>query len=215
MRNGAMLKRYLPLLYLMVIVSILGYAMFTRPEPEIITPIADVPDFGMAFPDNYRETFIRYLVVDRIDDTVRHIYAHPDAIAAVEAGADLPYGTQIIIETWDAQRDVFGIARRDGAGHLIPATMRPNLHMMEKRANWTTDQLPSPVGVIDWNFASFDVNTMLPSIENRNDCLTCHDGGAFRRDFVFSRSIIEAFINADHVEQYFFCSLPNRGNCIR
>lgn len=215
-RNDAMLKKYLPLLYITIIVSILAYAMFTRPEPEIITPVASVPDFGMVFPENYQETFVRYLVVDRIDNTVRHVYADPDAIEAVEAGEELPYGTQIIIETWDAQRDVFGVVRRDRNGHFIPATMRPNLHIMEKQPDWTTTQLPSPVGVIDWNFASFDVNTMLPSTENRNDCLTCHDGGAFRRDFVFSRSLIEAFINAGAEDsRYIFCSLPERGNCIR
>lgn len=211
-----MMKKFLPVIYIGIIALVLLFAAMTRSEPEIVLPLADVPnDFGMSLPENYREDFVLYLVVDRIDNTVRHIYAHPDAISAIEADEELPFGTQIIIETWDAERDVFGRLRRDDQSHLIAGEMRPNIHIMEKRDDWTVEQLPSPVGVIDWNFASFDAETMMPSTENRNDCMTCHDGGAFRRDFVFSRRIIENFINSGDEVQYLFCRLPERGNCIR
>ncbi len=193
---------------------VLAFSAINRPEPEIVTPLVDVPDFGMTFPETYREDYVLYLVVDRVDDTIRNVYASPDVIEAIEAGEPIPYGAQIVIETWDAQRDLFGNVQRDNQRHFVQGTMRPNVHVMEKQPDWTTEQLPSPVGVIDWNFGSFDAETMRPSDENRNDCLTCHDGGAFRRDFVFSRSIIEAFVDRDRV-QYLYCSLPRRGNCIR
>lgn len=208
------MKKFLPLIYIGILVLVLAFATMTRPEPEIITPPVDVPDFGMVFPATYQDDFVLYLVVDRVDLTVRNIYAHPDAISAIEAGEELPFGTQIVIETWDALRDVFGNVQRDSAGHFIKGEMRPNVHVMEKRFDWTVEDLPSPIGVIDWNFGSFDSETMRPSDENRNDCLTCHDGGAFRRDFVFSRSILSDFTENDDV-QYLFCSLPRRGNCIR
>lgn len=212
--NRSILKKFLPLIYIGILVLVLAFAMMTRPEPEIVTPPVDVPDFGMVFPENYRDDFVLYLVVDRVDLTVRNIYAHPDAISAIEAGEELPFGTQIVIETWDALRDVFGNVQRDSEGHFIEGEMRPNVHVMEKRIDWTVEDLPSPIGVIDWNFGSFDSETTRPSDENRNDCLTCHDGGAFRRDFVFSRSILSDFTENNDL-QYLFCSLPRRGNCIR
>lgn len=207
-------KRLLPLLYAGIVILVLVFTAITRPEPEIVTPVATVPDFGMNFPENYRDDFILYLVVDRVDDTVRHVYAHPAVIEAVASGQELPYGSQIVIETWDAEKDIFGNARRDNDSHFIPGIMRPNIHVMEKQADWTNEQLPSPVGRIDWNFASFDAETHIPSTENRNDCLTCHDGGAFRQDFVFSRSIIESYVEND-TTRYLYCNRPRRGNCIR
>ncbi|GAB5494198.1 MAG: hypothetical protein Phog2KO_44130 [Phototrophicaceae bacterium] len=213
--NQGMMKKYLPLIYIGIIVLFLFFASLTRSEPEVVLPVATVADFGMSLPENYREDFILYLVVDRVDHTVRHIYADPSALEAIEADEELPYGTQIIIETWDAQRDFFGNLQYDSDGHLVAGEMRPNIHMMEKRIDWTNEQLASPIGVIDWNFGSFDSVTMLASTENRNDCLTCHDGGAFRRDFVFSRQVIEDFVNDESEVQYLYCSLPERGNCIR
>lgn len=212
--NRTTLKKFLPFIYVGIIALVLVSTAMTRPEPEIITPVADVPDFGMTFPENYRDEFVLYLVVDRIDLTVRNVFAHPDAVAAITAGEELPFGTQIVIETWDAHTNFTGNARLDSEGHFIPDVMRPNVHVMEKRATWTVEDLPSPVGVIDWNFGSFDAGTMRPSDENRNDCLTCHDGGAFRRDFVFSRTILESFTQNNDV-QYLFCNRPRRGNCIR
>lgn len=209
-------KKFLPLIYIGIIGAVLFFAAMTRSEPEIVLPLADVPaDFGMSLPENYREDFVLYLTVDRIDDTVRHIYAHPSAIDAIEADEELPFGTQIIIETWDAERDFLGNVRRDAEGHFIAGEMQANIHMMEKQDDWTIEQLPSPIGVIDWNFGSFDSTTRMPSTENRNDCMTCHDGGAFRRDFVFSRQVIETFVNTGEETQYLYCSLPRRGNCIR
>jgi hypothetical protein len=211
LRNGHMLKKFLPLLYIGLIVLVLAFTAMTRSEPEIVTPLSAVPDFGMQFPENYREEFVLYLVVERIDQTVRNVYIHPDAIAALQANEELPYGTQIVIETWDARPDYgnFVADRR-----YVPQALRPNIHVMEKRENWTVQDLPSPVGVIDWNFGSFDRETFLPSSENRNDCLTCHDGGAFRRDFVFSHIFIDAFVASGDI-QYLYCSLPERANCIR
>lgn len=209
-----MFKKFLALIYVGLLVIILVFASMTRSEPEIVAVPVDIPDFGMTFPENYREDFVLYLVIDRVDDTVRHIFASPGAINAVENGEELPFGTQIVIETWDAERDIFGNLKRDSEGHLVAGQLRPNIHVMEKQPDWTVQQLPSPVGVIDWNFGSFDSESYRPSAENRNDCLTCHDGGAFRRDFVFSRSLIENFVLAGEV-QYLYCRLPERGNCIR
>ncbi|MGJ3239352.1 MAG: cytochrome P460 family protein [Anaerolineae bacterium] len=204
----------MPILYAALAFAILTISAWSRSEPSIIAPVSAVPDFGMVFPADYRDAFTLYLVVDRVDATVRHIYAHPDAVRAARDGDSLPDGAQFVIETWDASRDWLGNIRRDADGRFITADMHPNVHVMEKRDDWTTDQLPSPIGVIDWNFGSFDARTLQPSDENRNDCLTCHDGGAFRRDFIFSQRLLNQYAQTD-TTQYLYCHLPRRGNCIR
>jgi len=211
-----MMKKFLPIFYIGLVLLVLIFTAMTRPEPEIVHPVTgDVPHFGMDFPENYREDFVLYLVVDRPDLTVRHIFAAPEVVEALANGDPIPFGAQMVIETFDAQTDFLGNPQRDNQGHYRAGVMRPNVHVMEKRPNWTIEQLPSPVGVIDWNFASFDATTMLPSVENRNDCMTCHDSGAFRRDFVFSRSLLVAYVEAGFETQYLFCSRSGRGNCIR
>ncbi|MCB9460851.1 MAG: cytochrome P460 family protein [Anaerolineaceae bacterium] len=205
-----MMKKYLPLIYAGLVIGLLMLAAATQqPKPAP----ASVPNFGMTLPDNYRDEFSLYLVVDRPDRTVRFVYAAPDVVEAVQAGEEIPYGARLIIETYDAQTDLVGNVLRDSTGHLIAGTMQPNIHMIEKRDDWTVQQLPTPIGVIDWNFGSFDAQSYLPSTENRNDCLTCHDNGAFRRDFVFSRPLLEDFVSEGEV-QYLYCRFPGRGNCI-
>lgn len=211
---GTMMKKYLPVFYIVVLLAFLAFAAINRPEPEIVAELAPVADFGMTLPENYREEFELYLVVDRPDETVRHLYAAPWVVDALDAGENVPFGAQVIIETWDAETDIFGNLRRDNRGRLLAGEMQPNIHMMEKQDDWTIEELPSPVGVIDWNFGSFDAETMLPSTENRNDCMTCHDGGAFRRDFLFSRPLLQDYVEENDV-QYLFCSLSGRSNCIR
>jgi hypothetical protein len=208
----AMMKRFFPLIYLGLIAAVLMIAVLNRkPAPEIQEVGAPVP---MAIPHSYRDTFSLYLVVDRPDATVRHVYAHPDTVAAFRAGEAIPYGSQIVIEAYHAETDAFGTIRRDENGHYIAGEMFPQIHMMEKREDWTVEDLPSPVGVIDWNFASFNTDSYLPSTENRNDCMTCHDASAFRRDFLFSRVYLEAYADTTQI-QYLYCNLPERANCIR
>jgi hypothetical protein len=206
------MKRFFPLLYLILIVAVLFIAAMNRRQPAEIAAVGEpVP---MSVPANYRQTFALYLVVDRPDGVVRFVYAHPDTITALQAGEAIPYGSQFIIEAYHAQRDIFGNIMRDENGRYLAGEMFPQIHMMEKRDNWTVEDLPSPVGVIDWNFASFNSDSYLSSTENRNDCLACHDSAAFRRDLVFSRTYLEAYAETGEV-QYLYCNLPERANCIR
>ena len=153
------------------------------------------------------------MIVDRPDETVRLLYIRSDVLETLEAGQALPFGTQVVIETYHAQTDSDGNLLHDENGHLIAGEMFPNVHMMEKRNDWTLEELPSPVGVIEWNFGSFDAKTGLASDENRNDCLTCHDSAAFRRDLIFSRALLDRYRDTGDIF-YLYCNRINRGNCI-
>jgi cytochrome P460 len=206
-----MTKRFLPLFYMAILVAVLAFAALNQIVPS--EQIIFVPTGNMTLPPNYENDFTRYMVIDRIDATVRFLYVRPDVLANIESGEPLPFGAQIIIETYQAQTDSQGNVLRDENGRLIAGEMFPNVHMMEKRDDWTVEQLPSPVGAIDWNFVSFVGETGLRSDENRNDCMACHDSGAFRRDLIFSRPVLDRFKLTDDL-QYLFCNRPERGNCI-
>ncbi|MCA9894182.1 MAG: hypothetical protein KC615_14430, partial [Anaerolineae bacterium] len=100
-----MMKKYLPLIYAGLVIGLLMLAAATQqPKPAP----ASVPNFGMTLPDNYRDEFALYLVVDRPDRTVRFVYAAPDVVEAVQAGEEIPYGARLIIETYDDQTDLGG-----------------------------------------------------------------------------------------------------------
>lgn len=208
-----MMKKYLPLAYILMLILVLLFAAMNRGELPARSDSTYVLTGAMRLPANYREHFTLYMTVDRPDATVRLLYIRSDVLENLDPTASLPYGTQIIIETYHARTDSQGNLLHDDNGHLLAGEMFPNIHMMEKRNNWTIEELPSPVGIIDWNFASFVAETSLPSDENRNDCLTCHDTNAFRRDLTFSRSLIDRFKATDEI-QYLFCNRNNRGNCI-
>jgi hypothetical protein len=206
-----MMKQYLPLLYIALLIGVLAFAAMNRRVPS--EQAISISVERLRLPENYREAFELYMIVDRPDATVRFLYLRPDALLNLQAGDPLPFGTQFIIETYHAQTDAQGNLLHDTDGHLIAGDMLPNIHMMEKRADWTIEELPSPIGVIDWNFASFVAETALASDENRNDCLTCHDSAAFQRDLIFSRHVVDQYNRTDE-PQYLFCNRINRGNCI-
>ena len=209
-----MTKKILPLIYIAILLFVLAFAAMNQVElPTERVETVYIPEARLQLPENYQETFEVYMVVDRPDATVRFLYIRPDVLENLDTGEPFPFGAQIIIETYHAQTDSAGNLLEDAEGHFIAGEMFPNVHMMEKRDDWTIEELPSPVGVIDWNFASFDAQTMRASDENRNDCLTCHDAAAFRRDLTFSRHLIDQYLATGEV-QYLFCNRINRGNCI-
>lgn len=195
--------RRLLLLYVLVLSGVLltaGVVARTQPEPDPIPPRTG----QIILPDNYRETFVRYLTVDRSDDLTRDLYIHPDILTQLERGEPLPEGTQIVIEayrgTWQGDR-------------LVKQDIEPFIHVAEKRSNWSLTELPVSSHVGDWNFASFESDTRQPSTENLTDCFNCHDDAAsITQDFVFSRRAIDQFaLTGDPLYQ--FCPRPDRIRC--
>src|SRR5690349_13134836 len=45
---------------------------------------------GVTVPTNYRDTFIRYATVERVDGTIRDIYINPEALPHLDIGGALP-----------------------------------------------------------------------------------------------------------------------------
>lgn len=201
-------RNILPFVYgsVLLLVLILA-ASLSQPEAPQEPPRETL----MALPTNYQENFIHYATVDRVDEVTRRLYISPDALDQLELGEPLPDGARLVIEVYDVRRNLGGGLQSDANGHLIPTQLAGNIHMAEKRSTWQLQDLATSSRVGDWNFASFDQDTFVSTSENVNDCFTCHDT-ASRRDFVFSRPILDNYLRTGEV-QHLYCNRPARAAC--
>lgn len=199
----------------LILLALVAYSGLNRP-PETAPaapPTATYPPGRepMILPSNYRQTFPQYAQVDRSDAVTRRLYISPSALEAIRSGEDFPDYTQLIIEAYDASRDVLGSLLRDDAGFLVPGSLRPQIHIAEKRSTWFIEDLASSSHVGNWNFAAFDRETGLPTGEIRADCFSCHDG-ADESGFTFTRAEIEQYAETGEI-QYRYCARPERLPC--
>jgi hypothetical protein len=195
------------LIYGIGLLAVLALAIISRPVPLPPTVALTGP---MTLPADYRTSFIQYAVVDRPDGVTRTLYISPESYAALQSGAPLPNETRIVIEAFE------GTPGENG--RLVAGEMVPFIHMAEKRESWQLDELHTSAKVGDWNFASFESETGVPSdpnilSENLNDCFTCHDSSASAtRDFIFTRRTIDVFASTK-TSQYIVCNQPERIPC--
>lgn len=205
-----MKKLLYPVIYTLGLVVVLVFGALTR-EPD---PPPLVRTGAMTLPVDYQETFVHYMTVDRSDNTVRKLYIHPEALDLFQRDGVLPDGTQLIIEAFHAQVDDAGDPVQDENGRLIPGEMFSNIHMSEKRSTWTRADLATAGTDVDWNFAAFKADGSVAPEDNRNDCFTCHDAFAFRRDFTVSRQVIQQFLSSGRDVRYQFCPRAGRASCL-
>ena len=212
-----------PILFSLLALALLGlvvYAGLNRPpEPDPTpAPVAILPTVTyppgrepMVLPENYRENLIQYAQVDRSDGVTRKLYISPAALEAARAGEDLPDYTQLVIEAYDAARDVFGNVQRDDNGFLVPGALQPEIHIAEKRSTWFIEDLASSSHVGNWNFAAFYFDSGARTDEILSDCFSCHDG-TDQTGFTFTTAQIRRYAETGDV-QYRTCALPGRNPC--
>lgn len=197
------------LVYGIGVLAVLAMAIASRPAPSPVPSTVSLTG-PMTLPTDYRSSFIEYAVVDRPDGITRTLYISPESFAALQRGEPLPNGTRIVIEAF--------AGTPNDQGQLVAGDMIPFIHMAEKRESWRLDELHTSAKVGDWNFASFESDTGVPSDpntpgENLNDCFTCHDSNASpTRDFIFTRRDIDLFANTK-TPQYILCNQPERIPC--
>lgn len=166
---------------------------------------------GVSYPENFRDTFVRYATIDRIDGTVRDIYISPDALDNLSGRGALPDGSVILVDAYYAQHDADGELLFDEVGHLIKGEPFEMFHVLEKRADWQPEAFVSDARVGNWNFGSFETHTGKPFDENLTGCFHCHNPAA-QTDFVYSLPLLARFLLSNEV-QYFYCDLPDRLAC--
>ncbi|MGB1285510.1 MAG: cytochrome P460 family protein [Aggregatilineales bacterium] len=193
--------------YMAILVLVLSVsAVISATQPIYKTPLDNPVSNGISLPLDYRENFIKYATVDRVDNLTRDIFIDPAVLPLIEAGVELPLGTKIVIEAFNASGST-------PDGHFTQGHQEPFIHVAEKRDGWSLEDLPVSSHVGDWNFASFTADSLRPSNENLNDCFTCHDDSASTRlDFTFSRAMIDTYLRTEET-QFDYCNRPDRLRC--
>jgi hypothetical protein len=137
------------------------------PHAKIAQQIAFPRDFG-----------VRYATVaSDPSDSVRDLYASPAALDAVRAGKPLPYGTVLVRNLYDVERDAAGVPVKDTNGMPVKAKLQFTT-VMEKQPGWSE----FPAG--EWKFRSFAPDGT-PSADSAARCFACHTK-VRDQDFVFS-----------------------------
>jgi cytochrome c553 len=128
---------------------------------------------GVAFPENYQSTFVRYHTINfPATRQVRYYYANPAALQAARDGKDLPNGAYLFAEVYSAKLDADKkpIMGADGffvADQLIFYTA------MARDAGWGKD-IPDMLRNEEWNYAVFTLAKQQRPGVNQAECLACH-----------------------------------------
>jgi hypothetical protein len=153
------------------IVTLSGYAM-AGPE-------------RVSLPQNYRDSLIRYLEVDRPDrKIVRFMYVNPEASAVARPGENLPEGTVLIMEDRAAELDASGAPKRTVDGRMVATDKVLTLFVMEKRKGWGADY-PADKRNGDWDYATFNGDGTRRADAKHDGCFACHKNRS-QRDFTFT-----------------------------
>jgi hypothetical protein len=211
-----------PILFALLALALAGLVIFSalRREPTPSRAAAQAQALQsttyppgrepMVLPADYRDTFALYAAIDRPDSITRRIYISLEAVDAVRAGTRLPERTQIVVEAYNAARDEDGHLLRDEDGYLIPADLKPEIHIAELRSTWEIEDLAASSHVGGLNFASFE-SSGARTDELLSECFSCHDATA-NRGFLFTSAQLRRYATTGET-QYTYCSLPARIPC--
>lgn len=166
--------------------GLLGWSLAAKPNPMI------------PFPQNHRQTLVRYAVVDRIDNKSRDLYISPIGLEALRSGLPLPVGTTLAIET-------FSGVGLDDKGRLSRTKEENQLHVITK--------LQPGEGLRFWGFGAYTLDGKPEPvvIEMPGNCLACHQE-AVKTDLIISMDLLKQFVATGQV-QYSRCNLSGRQLC--
>jgi len=135
--------------------------------------LPNVAKSGVAFPENYKNTFTKYHTINFLATRqVRYYYANPTAIQAAKEGKNLPNGSVLFAEVYSAKLDdeKKPVTGPDGffvADKLVAYTA------MEREAGWGKD-IPDMLRNEDWNYAVFTLEKQHRPGVNQAECFACH-----------------------------------------
>ena len=116
------------------------WGMCTFPNPGFTEPLAVTEQYGAPF--------VVYAQVDRSDGTYRRMLTSPEVLDEIQAGAPLPDGTRVLMETYYA-----------------PGELSTVFHKQKVDGRWEYGSFYGP-GVVDL------------STRPQASCLSCHSGAA-------------------------------------
>ncbi len=153
------------------------------------TPPAPTED-RVGFPEGYQGWPLLY-VLDRPDNRqIRTVYAN-EVASGVSDGkqGDYPYGSVVVMETWNALRSAAGDAILDANGRFQkdPAAT-PTIFVMRKGRGFGEAYGPNRTG--EWEYVSYTPARAIATPPSGSfTCATCHLQAGPAKDFVFRASL--------------------------
>lgn len=141
-------------------------------------PLPNIANSQVAFPEGYRESFVRYLTQNEVSrnvpavNQVRYYYANPVATAAARAGKPLPDGSILLVEVHAARLDTEGKPVVGADGFFVPDKL-VQYNAMARDAGWGND-IPEMLRNENWNYAVFSTDKQRRRGVNQAECLACH-----------------------------------------
>jgi len=135
--------------------------------------LPNVTSTRVSFPEGYKESFAKYLVINfPATRQVRHYYANQAAVAAAKAGKPLPDGSVLLAEVYAAKVGADDKPVMGGDGFFV-ADKLVAYTAMARDAGWGKD-IPDMLRNGDWNYAVFTTDKKHRPGVNQAECLACH-----------------------------------------
>ncbi len=135
----------------------------------------------VAFPEGYKETFVRYDTINfPAAKQVRFFYANKAAVQAAKAGKPLPEGSYLFAEVYTAKLDADKNPVKGADGFFVPEKLLAYT-AMQSGAGWGSD-FPGMLRNGNWNYAVFSTEKQQRPGVNQAECLACHkplDGASY------------------------------------
>lgn len=143
-----------------------------------------VSEEPVNLPKNYRETFVEYLSLDRVQnpDQFIRLFANKTAMLGKNNEGELPDGSVLVAEVYSVAKNKDGSVKTSMIGRRIKDRLLL-LAVMEKQEGFGKISTSS-IHTGDWNFAAFKPNGEVAP-KNLDACRACHTP-LKDSDFIFS-----------------------------
>ena len=135
--------------------------------------LANVAKTHVAFPEGYKESFVRYHTINFPGaKQVRQYYANKPALQAAKEGTPIPDGTVILVEVHAAKLDASNTPVAGADGFYVPEKL-VGYTAMATGKDWGKD-FPEMLRNGEWNYAVFTPDKQHRPGVNQAECLGCH-----------------------------------------
>lgn len=138
----------------------------------------------VALPENYRDTYVEYLSLDRVQnpDQFIRLFANDIAMQGADSKGELQNGSVLVAEVYSVQKNQDGTVKQSALNRRIKDKL-VLLAVMEKQAGFGKTS-GSAIHTGDWDFAAYKPNGETAP-KNLDGCRACH-APLTNSDFVFS-----------------------------
>ena len=149
-----------------------------------VTFVANAGDQRVSLPGNYKESFVEYLSLDRVQnhDQFIRLFANDAAMAEKNTKGEFPNGSVLVAEVYSVQKNEDGTVKKSVLNRRIKDKLLL-IAIMEKQANFAKTGT-SKINTGNWDFGAYKPNGKAAP-KDLDTCRACH-APLLESDFVFS-----------------------------